>query len=528
MRVRRVPVEPAAELVVNPAIGHRVERAARDGQRPRVAGRHVPPEQVLDRHRLGELRGAAPAAVDRVERGLDPGRGGIQERLGRVVRGGRQPGRLHESLDQATAGRFDLVTLLAPGSVHALEHLAERRHAVPRLVREVGPAIERPPVRRQEDGHRPAAAAGHRLDRGHVDLVEIGTLFAVHLDGHEARVQVPGRGLVLEGLALHDVAPVAGGIADAQEDRPVEQLRAGQRVGAPGKPVDRIVGVLEEVRTGLAGESVGHRRMVGRGRPSRRGGRHGAIHGTVSSVPGFLPSADGLHFANRFPPGPTVRLGPFDTRWLRPGDASAGLCGGMAWYVRERFEAGSPIPPDREAPANGSPLFQALVAAAGPVARVAPNAARLLVDRRPSGADGRPARRARTASCPGSAPTIDGGRLAMVGLVRHLGWNPMALTRATRSRATASSARGDATTLRIYDPNWPDRDDVTVRSSPTAIRQSTGEAAVRDPVARLEHRRVGRAPARSGTARPHRPRPPAGTRGRGRPARGRRTGRRPR
>jgi hypothetical protein len=36
---------------------------------------------------------------------------------------------------------------------------------------------------------------------------------------------------------------------------------------------------------------------------------------------------------------------------------------------------------------------------------------------------------------------------------------------------------GDAgVTLRIYDPNWPDRDDVTPTLDPTGLRQSTGEA----------------------------------------------------
>ena len=83
---------------------------------------------------------------------------------------------------------------------------------------------------------------------------------------------------------------------------------------------------------------------------------------TVSNaVPGFLPSQNGLHFANRFEPGPTVRLGPIDPRWVGVGDASAGLCGGMSWFVRERFEAGVHIPGDRVAPANGSPLFKAIV-----------------------------------------------------------------------------------------------------------------------------------------------------------------------
>ena len=80
-----------------------------------------------------------------------------------------------------------------------------------------------------------------------------------------------------------------------------------------------------------------------------------------NAVAGFLPSTHGLRFANRFPPGPTVRFGPIDPRWIGIGDASAGLCGGMAWYVRERFEAGRPIPADAEPPANGSPLFRTLV-----------------------------------------------------------------------------------------------------------------------------------------------------------------------
>jgi hypothetical protein len=78
-------------------------------------------------------------------------------------------------------------------------------------------------------------------------------------------------------------------------------------------------------------------------------------------VPGFLPSTHGLHFANRFPSGPTLRLGPLDPRWIGIGDAASGLCGGMAWYVRESFVAGQAIPPETNAPANGSPLFQALV-----------------------------------------------------------------------------------------------------------------------------------------------------------------------
>jgi len=194
----------------------------------------------------------------------------------------------------------------------------------------------------------------------------------------------------------------------------------------------------------------------------------------MSAVPGFLPSTHGLHFANRFPPGPTVRLGPLDTRWLGGlGDAANGLCGGMAWYVRERFEAGLPIPPDREPPANGSPLFQALVRR---------QVQSLEWMRTPLGfwlmgaqGLGGAAHRTRVTECPKIAATIESGHLAMVGLVRHQGLNPFRLTESHQVLAYASDTQTDATTLRIYDPNHPDSDDITIVADATGIHQSTQE-----------------------------------------------------
>ena len=60
----------------------------------------------------------------------------------------------------------------------------------------------------------------------------------------------------------HHVAPVTGGVADAEENRFVITLRLLERLAAPWKPVDRIVGVLEQVRTGFLGESIGHELVV--------------------------------------------------------------------------------------------------------------------------------------------------------------------------------------------------------------------------------------------------------------------------
>ena len=194
-----------------------------------------------------------------------------------------------------------------------------------------------------------------------------------------------------------------------------------------------------------------------------------------NAVTGFKPSIHGLHFANRYPSGPTVRLGMIDPRWVGVGDASAGLCGGMSWFVRERFESGLPTPADTTAPDNGSPLFRAIVRRQvlsldwlrGPLRfwlSAGASAERLKRDTLE-----REWPRIRTA--------IDRGRLPMLGLVRHRGWNPFELTRDHQVLAFAYESAGPAGphTLRLYDPNWPDRDDVSITLLGGGFMQSTGE-----------------------------------------------------
>lgn len=194
-----------------------------------------------------------------------------------------------------------------------------------------------------------------------------------------------------------------------------------------------------------------------------------------NAVPGFVPSVHGLHFANRWEPGPTVRLGFIDPRWVGVGDATAGLCGGMSWFVRERFESGAAVPPDTTAPANGSPLFRAIVRRQvlsldwlrGPLrfwlsAGTSPDRLR---------------RRTLEVEWPRIRLEIDAGRLPMVGLIRHLGWNPFDLTKDHQVLAFAYETAGPAgpITIRLYDPNWPNRDDVSITLLQGGFLQSTGE-----------------------------------------------------
>jgi hypothetical protein len=194
-----------------------------------------------------------------------------------------------------------------------------------------------------------------------------------------------------------------------------------------------------------------------------------------NAVPGFLPSIHGLHFANRFEPGPTVRLGFIDPRWIGVGDAKSGLCGGMSWFVRERFETGVRIPGDRAAPPNGSPLFKALVRRQvlsldwmrGPLRFWAASAMGSV----------RAGRQTRDIEWPKVKAAIDAGHLPMLGLVRRAGWNPFALTENHQVLAYAYSTEGPtgSTTIRIYDPNWPDRDDITITLDAFGLRQNSGE-----------------------------------------------------
>ena len=151
-----------------------------------------------------------------------------------------------------------LVLAVAVRFSDGLEDAGEGGQAAAVVGREVGAGVERLAVGREEHRHRPAAMAGHRLHRAHVDGVDIRALFAVDLDVDEELVHERGDLLVLERLALHHVAPVAGGVADAEEDRLVLAPRAGEGLLAPGVPVDGVVFVLEKVGAGLARESVGH------------------------------------------------------------------------------------------------------------------------------------------------------------------------------------------------------------------------------------------------------------------------------
>jgi hypothetical protein len=200
------------------------------------------------------------------------------------------------------------------------------------------------------------------------------------------------------------------------------------------------------------------------------------------TVEGFLPSVHGFHFANAWPSGPTVRFGPLDPRWIGIGDAADGLCGGMVYTVGDLFAAGIAMSPDREPPANGSPRFRAIVR------RQIESLAFLTVPVRfwlrsalGGSFGGDRARATFDREWPKAKALIDAGQVAMIGLIRVASANPMTLTRNHQVMAWGYAEDGRGVTLRLYDPNWSDRDDVTVTIQldpalrPSGLSQSTGE-----------------------------------------------------
>lgn len=192
-----------------------------------------------------------------------------------------------------------------------------------------------------------------------------------------------------------------------------------------------------------------------------------------ASVPGFRPSVHGFRFANRWPPGPTVRFGPLDPRWIGIGDASAGLCGGMVATARDLFEAGIAPPPDPAPPPNGSPRFRSVVRRQ--VESLAWGRVPLryydLQAFRPDPPRGlaalllrEPARvSAYRDEWPRIRADIDAGILPVVGLVRVTGWSPRLLTTNHQVLAHAYQEDDAGVRIQVYDPNHPGRDDVELR-----------------------------------------------------------------
>ena len=98
--------------------------------------------------------------------------------------------------------------------------------------------------------------ASHHLHGGHINLIEVRSFFSIDFDVDEVVVHQLRDLFVLERLVFHHMTPVTRRITDAQQNRLVISFRLAERRFSPRMPIDGIVRVLEQVRTGLVNQRV--------------------------------------------------------------------------------------------------------------------------------------------------------------------------------------------------------------------------------------------------------------------------------
>ena len=180
---------------------------------------------------------------------------------------------------------------------------------------------------------------------------------------------------------------------------------------------------------------------------------------TSVRVPGFRPSTSGLHFPNAFPHVPNLEIDLPGGLTVPVGDAANGLCGGMAWTVRDLFEAGLAPPALTTAPGDG-PVFRyvadrlldSLSLPFGPATYL-----KLMHPALPDGdlamVHGRAWRMVRL-EWPAIRGDLDRGTLCPLGLVRAKSRDPRDLG-ANHQVLAGATTTGTRLALRLYDPNHP-------------------------------------------------------------------------
>jgi hypothetical protein len=154
----------------------------------------------------------------------------------------------------------------------------------------------------------------------------------------------------------------------------------------------------------------------------------------------------------------------------------------MSHAVRDRFERGEAPPLDTQAPAAGTPLFDEIarrqVDSFDHLVVVPLRFWWTSVQREADRANASAAR-----EWPAIRTEIDAGRLAMVGLVRTTGANPLRSELGHQVVGYRYEETPSRLTVGIYDPNHPDLDSVELvgmraTDGRLALGQSTGEPHV--------------------------------------------------
>src|SRR5688572_23336864 len=117
-----------------------------------------------------------------------------------------------------SADTRNLIWLLFPCASDACQNIAECWHVVALNWRKISARIERLEIGSKEDRHGPTTGPCHCHGGLHVNGIDIRALFAVDFDVDKVLVHESGDSFVFKRFMCHDMAPVTGGISDAEKD----------------------------------------------------------------------------------------------------------------------------------------------------------------------------------------------------------------------------------------------------------------------------------------------------------------------
>jgi hypothetical protein len=182
------------------------------------------------------------------------------------------------------------------------------------------------------------------------------------------------------------------------------------------------------------------------------------------SVPNFQPSKSGFHFPNSFGPVPDIRIHASVFGDVGIGNASNGLCGGMAFAVRDYFESKVIVPPDTVPPSHGD-LFDYIVMRlfdSFNLDNPPTGLLRYMELMNPTLSDDSRASIMITQEWPKIKWDIDNGRLSPLALIEVKSLNAGDLGQNHQVLAYGYDLSGTKLVIHLYDPNQPGNDNVTL------------------------------------------------------------------
>jgi hypothetical protein len=205
----------------------------------------------------------------------------------------------------------------------------------------------------------------------------------------------------------------------------------------------------------------------------------------MGAIANFTP-ANGLHYPNHWPSVPDKRL-PTPFGDLPIGNAANGLCGGMAFAVRDLFEADRQPPPAATNPLLGSAAFDFIVDRLFDSFHLPLGVVKFYEWMATPSRDAwwgmrGIAHRTLHDSLPLLRSSVDNGHPCPIGLVCVASENPADLGKNHQVLSYGYDDDGPATTIHLYDPNHPDQEVsliTTAAGDGATFRYSTGDHDVR-------------------------------------------------